>query len=222
MEYKLVKFPTLQKKDEEDEIKPIFSDDVLVIVAGKPKDGKSTLISRIIRHSDLLGKKYDMVLFIMPGTLPYIDRNPEFWNDTLDFDWLNSHFDTIKEKKKKDSRILLVFDDMLTTLERCGKVKEFEELVFRRRWIVPNCSISLIFTAQYLSLIPKKYRTCATHFITFALLPSDLDLFLKNYSWARDSLKKDLIKSHLRVKHNFLCIHVDDTAVFLNFDNVIS
>ena len=225
MDYKLVKFPTLQKRDDKAVIKPIFSDDVLVIVAGKPKDGKSTLISRMIRHNDLLGKKYDMVLCIMPGDLPYIDRDEEFWTDTLDFDWLKSRFDIMQDKcsnrNDKPGRLLIVFDDMITTLERSGKHKEFEEMVFRRRWLIPNCSISMIFTAQYLSLVPKKYRTCATHFITFGLLPSDLELFLKNYSWAKDSMKKDLIKTHLKTRHNFLCIHVDDTVVFLNFDTII-
>lgn len=89
MNYKFVDIPNLELKDlKKDEPKEIFSGNNFIFIAGKPGDGKSTMISTLLRTKNLLAGKYHKVLFITPGDIPMISRNQDDWNEVFDMDWL--------------------------------------------------------------------------------------------------------------------------------------
>ena len=225
MNYKLVKLEKKFTKDpEDDEVKDIIEDNCFVVMIGKPGDGKSTLISQMLLNKDLLCKKYDAVLFFTPGDIPNIKRNSDF-RDTFDSEWLNSRLDEINgkfEEKNKKGKALIIFDDMITTIERAAKNKEFEDLIFRRRWIKSCLTISYIFTTQYFKLVPKRFRESLTHIVSFNLSPGDLSTLLKEYTWIHgDNHKLNQLKEHFLEKHSFIVIHRNSGNVFLNFDRLL-
>lgn len=99
MNYKFVEIPTFGDKSADDNTKPkeIFDGNNFILIAGKPGDGKSTLISLLLRTKDLLANKYHKILFITPGDIPMIEKNESDWMDTFDFDWLMGRLNQISD-----------------------------------------------------------------------------------------------------------------------------
>jgi hypothetical protein len=179
----------------------------------------------MLQTDSLLGKKFDLVLFVMPGELPGIDRDERFWMDTLDKDWLWGQLTKLSQlavEANYKAKALLVFDDILTEIERSGNDKDIENLIYRRRWLFPNVEVSMVIAAQYFNLVPRRFRFCYTHIMMFNLPPGEFTAVSKNYTYIKmNDVKYQQMELHLRKKHNFIVIHLDDGLVFLNFFKVI-
>lgn len=96
-----------------------------------------------------------------------------------------------------------------------------EELIFRRRWLIPSVTISWLVTAQYFNLLPKRYRACCTHLLLFNLPKHELKAIVESNTYLDDKVKQEMMICHLSQKHNFILIHMDDNKVFLNFNKVL-
>lgn len=199
----------------------LFSDSCFILLCGKPGDGKSTLTGTLFSHPKLLAKKFDYILFILPGEVPGFERDPRFFIDSFDKDWVWGKLKMISMKAVEMgyiAHVCLACDDIITELERMGKDKDIEDLIYRRRWLFPNVVVSWLITTQYFNLVPRRFRVCYTHVIVFNLPPEELAQIAKAYAFVKDNETKfKVMRAHLKGPHNFIMFHIDDAEIFLNF-----
>jgi hypothetical protein len=166
-----------------------------------------------------------MILFILPGTLPGFERDDKFFIDTFDKDWVWGKLGLLSQRacaKEYKAKALIVCDDIITEIERSGKDKAIEDLIFRRRWLFPNVEVSWVVASQYFNLVPRKFRLCYTHVILFNLPPIEFSQISKFYAFVKHQDSKfDLMRIHLSKKHNFVLFHLDESLIFLNFQTVL-
>lgn len=91
-----------------------------------------------------------MILFILPGEIPGFERDERFFRDTFDKDWVWGKLGMLSKKATESNykaKALIVCDDIITEIERSGKDKMIEELIYRRRWLFTNVDVSWLVTA---------------------------------------------------------------------------
>ena len=93
-----------ENEDEEQDynrIEPILPNHFLGLLVGKPGQGKSSLISKLLKHDKGLYKKFDFLLVISPGHLEDIDYNPEWWSRVFSVDWIAERITTFRDRQEK-------------------------------------------------------------------------------------------------------------------------
>lgn len=133
------------------------------VLVGEPGMGKSYLIKEAVRANI---KHYNHML-VFSGTMQTNDN----------FDYLPSksvhrycrqklrqmmlYQWKVNENSKKKVKLLLVFDDVMGSMEMDSKL--VQELFANHR----HYQISIIMSIQYLKKLPQTIQTCAGHFICF-------------------------------------------------------
>jgi len=73
----------------------------------------------------------------------------------------------------KGSNALVVLDDVIGEIKKEQNNKELMKLIFNRRHLIPEGTVSILLTSQKYIVCPTRIRSCLSALILFKLNPSD-------------------------------------------------
>ena len=191
-------------------------------VIGKPNSGKTTLwLSLINRKGKCYWKKFDKI-FIFSASFKTISSKIKLPDDRLIDGFDEEKLDEIingkaDEKEEKPPKILIIFDDVVASLQK--NMKSFLRLVYNRRHILGSCSIILI--SQVYNRIPLEIRKVFQTLIVFSTgNKREIDSIYEDVSQLKRDEFDQLLKHCFQNAHDFILIDVTNNEYFHNFNRL--
>lgn len=191
-----------------------FPANFLMCIIGKPGSGKTTLLRKLLLDSDLLSKKFDYILIITPSPqeFPFIINDKQIVTQ-FDLNWITKLLYSLKNVKN----VLIIIDDFISWIKKEENNPLLRQLIFNRRHIVKNATVSIIMTSQRYITIPATIRSCINMLIVFKLSFKDMSKIYDELITCFRSVWRIIIS---QMSH-FLMINVDSQEFFLDFDKVV-
>lgn len=219
MEFKTFDIFEHDKPDKEEEQVSLVPVSGVGLIAGKPGAGKTTLIKKMLQHVECLYKKYHDMIYMGPNFSNCSFEGMKHY-DIYSIDWLMSELHKMSNPDKHQN-VLIIFDDVVSDVSKDSNNPDLQKLLYNRRWIIPNITISLIFTTQKYSLFPAKFRGVLSWIISFQIPSEDFKKLMKEHIYeSKNSLNHQLTSHFQRNPHNFVFIKLDKFGVFLNFSKI--
>lgn len=139
---------------------------------GKPGSGKTTILHNFLKNEDFYYQRFDRILIQSPSLIEFemYDIPKTQLSEKLDVRKVLSFLNTVNYEKN----ILVIFDDMISDINLLQNDKDLNHLIFNRRHILDDGTVSVIITAQKYKMIPKKLRSNFSWLIFFPLNYADL------------------------------------------------
>lgn len=99
-----------------------------------------------------------------------------------------------EEKKKKHVNILLVLDDVVSSIKKAEYDPRLAQLVMNRRHLIYNGTLSIIIVSQKYTLIPGRIRSNASWLIVYQLNPMDFEAVYRDVIVLDSQRWKGLLK----------------------------
>lgn len=200
----------------------LVPDSFIGYIVGKPGSGKSHLIKKMLMNKNVFYKKFDLVLFVAPYTIADLPIPEDRMTDVFDPLWI---IDKIEEFQKiKDvSKVLVILDDVVSSIKSMDNKKPAIDLFFNRRKLVPGAEISLLITSQQYSLLPVKFRSNLQFLIHFDIANKEIENIKKEHfnGLVRSDYNTLLLMHFKKCNYNFIFIKLLPFQVFLNFNKTI-
>lgn len=196
----------------------------ITLVVGKPGSGKSHFIKEFITNPDLYYRKFDRIYFTTPSPLDGLNLEPDNWNKEFSPEWIYekavSNSDSFRDQKHP-CNILFVLDDVISGIKKHEFDPLLTDLIFNRRKIVPNCTISYLIITQKYMLCPNRIRCNLTSIFFFRGNSDDINKILKENCDELNGYRKRIMMNHLRTNHHFVYIRSDSNQIYLNFKELL-
>lgn len=189
-----------------------------LIVNGPCGSGKTNLILNLLtRRKKMYYKQFDKIYIFSPS-LGTVSRNIHLPDDQifpdLDFDELNAIIE--KERNAEGKRILLVFDDVIASINK--NQKEFLKLCYNRRHI----NATIILVSQVYNKIPLEIRkVCSALFFFTNTNKKEIQSVYDDLILVERPIFDAIIKHCFQGPHDFLFYIVDSQQFFHNFNQLI-
>lgn len=201
----------------------IFPNHFLMAICASPGYGKTTLIKFLLSSNDFFYKKYDFVLLVSPSLIEYNDLfiPKENTSNKLETCWINEKFSLINEEYKKTyTNVLLILDDVVSSVNKEKNSEELMAIIFNRRHVLVNGMVSIIITTQKFNIIPTIMRTTLNVLILFDVIKKEIE-----------TIKDNIIKSDIdftsilslcfKNPGDFLIYNVKTNKFYLKFDEIV-
>lgn len=220
--FKTFSLPSNKDEDDERELSMFPEEQGFIgVIIGKPGSGKSWLIGQLLKHKDALYKRFDKVLFLSPHSIGDLDLHDDVKNDTLNIPWVYERIRFYKNRKKV-SKVLVIIDDLISSVKKDERNMELIDFIYRRRHIVEGVQISILFTSQKYSMFPAKFRSNIDFLAFFNLPADDFKQIMNQQIFCNNPSLKYIIDQHFqKYKHNFVFIRLNPYALFLNLEKRI-
>lgn len=193
----------------------IFPPNFLCAIIGKPGSGKTSLLRKILLDTQLLSKKYDTIFLMSPSPdeYPFTFAAENVCND-FNLDWAKE-----KISKCKAKNALLIIDDFISYIKKAENDPRLKSLIFNRRHLLKNGTLSIIITSQRYIALPTNIRSNINMIICFKIPNKD---FQTMYRELITIDKKTFEKMISCVKDTtFFMTNLDSNKYFLKFDQII-
>lgn len=190
-------------------------------IIGKPGSGKTSVIQELLLNPDLLCGYFEIIIIFSPSKFDFIECiENENWFSNFSIEILEEIIEMIqnliKDEIKKEIKILLIFDDLISSFKSWKTSPKLMSFFFNRRHLLPyNSEISIILTTQRYAVIPINFRACLNDLIIFRLNDRDYR-FIKEDSVGNLSIKT-INNSWLTNDHDFIYISLNDGLYYKNF-----
>jgi hypothetical protein len=193
-----------------------------MLIVGGPGSGKTNFILNLLTvPNKFYHKIFDRVYIWSPSlhTAPSIKLPKDRTFDLLEMDDLNK---IIEEQKESDRHTLLVFDDMVTVLEK--NMRPMLRLIYNRRHMsaTGKGSISIIVTSQKFNKVPKELRVAASQVVMFnSQNRREMRDFYEEFMPCAYTTYKKICKMVFDQPHQFLYLNLQKSPseqVHKNFD----
>lgn len=212
------------KKKEVDLTKPVdmFPDQFCGLMIGKPGSGKSKLIELMLKSEKAFYKKFDLTLFIAPYSIGGLNLKEDRKHESLNIDWIKGRINHFSAKKPIN-KVLLIIDDMVSSINKDQNQPEIIDLFFnRRKMFGEQTEINILVTTQKYKMFPAKYRSSLQFIIFFNIPKEDYEQIAGEHLYTSQLSLKPILKAHFQVyEHNFVFIRLDKSQLFLNFNKQI-
>jgi hypothetical protein len=211
-------------------IKPPFINECgfFMIIAGKPKSGKTTFAFDMLTNKDIYKKIFKNIIFVAPqSSRNSIDNNPlaDLDNEFL-FDELNDDVKTqiLKNKEEytetpeKHYQQLLLIDDCTSHLKTNSNIKMLNDLVFNRR----HNSLCIILLTQYITSIPASVRSQYNGIVLFKPSKKDYDRINREFLFMKKNDFIDFVDFVFKDRHDNLFINSDlENDYYKNLQKIV-
>lgn len=219
-------FEGVKKAAEVPEKDSVLPESFLGLIVGKPDSGKSKLCETLLKNHNAFYKKFDILLIIGPTPIGDIPWSDDYCSPHFSTDWVLArieHFKkNIKKEEKEEVKVLLIYDDVITSIKKAEYDVDFQNLIYNRRHIVPGCNISILITTQKYTRCPTPVRSTATFIIMFQVPHKDFKSIKEEHIYSSMPHIDSIIFHHFRkFKHNFVYIRLDKYNLFLNFEKLV-
>lgn len=194
------------------------------ILIGPPSSGKTTLIQSLLTLPELYLKKFHKIVFISPSKPDFLELDSEGWWPNLKMTWLLKvldHQSELGSEEKKIRHIVLILDDIVSSLKAQQNDEQLISLFYNRRHFKPFIHIHFIITTQKWNMIPTKFRAVITKLYVFPITTTE-------WKTIKDEIPVENIKTlekHLGVlwgkPNNFILMNLVNKKIFSQFDELL-
>jgi hypothetical protein len=163
--------------------KTVLQPHFVYYVIGRPGAGKTFMVEELILNPDMYYRKFNRVLIYSPyGEMPTLDTVPgrNYWPE-LKIEQVYEQIAEIAQTNPK-SNILIIIDDFIAQMKKCGNNDQFMNLFYNRRKLIPQGTISFILTGQKYIVLPPNIRTVLTGLFIFPVPGNDWSTICREYS----------------------------------------
>jgi len=195
------------------------------LILGKPGSGKTSLMISFIQNKNILKKKFNNVLIVMPEPSRkslkkniFEKHNEDKMYDELTKSTINDIFSKLNEYTNDNETTLLILDDVGASLKNNDIAIKLREIIYNRRHLKTQI---IIMSQSYLSL-PKEIRKMVNNiFIMYKPNKPEIEILFDEIIEQKKDLALDIIKYSLRKPHDYLMINIDNQKFYSNFDEII-
>lgn len=195
------------------------------LILGKPGSGKTSLMISFIQNKNILKKKFNNVLIVMPEPSRkslkkniFEKHNEDKMYDELTKSTINDIFFKLNEYTNDNETTLLILDDVGASLKNNDIAIKLREIIYNRRHLKTQI---IIMSQSYLSL-PKEIRKMVNNiFIMYKPNKPEIEMLFNEIIEQKKDLALDIIKYSLRKPHDYLMINIDNQKFYSNFDEII-
>ena len=212
---KLLKYPM---------IADLFSHTNFSIVCGKMGQGKTTLITNLVKT--VFKRCFEHIILFMPaGSRRSIENDIYGKNipaddiyDTLSDDTLDEAISKIEENAENEENTLIIIDDFQAALKMPEIQARLQKIVTRMR----HMRTTIFILQQNFQKLPKFLRELVTNVITFNIGKSQLNkLFEETVQLDADKFQA-LVDLAFKEKNDWIAINVNGSRnVYRGFDRIV-
>lgn len=145
-----------------------------------------------------------------------LEENPEF--DDIDKVLQVEKEQEENTQKKNHKNILVIIDDLASSLTKASTDQAFISLFLNRRNIIPNCTISYFIVTQKFSLIPTAIRSAANGVIFFSQNANEMKKIFDEMGAEISNIQRIHLSSMLKSeKYSFVFLKVESGEIYFNF-----
>lgn len=211
---KLSKFPVLS----------FFNSHSTNMLIGKPKSGKTSLLTSLFMSKPALRGVYHNIITFMPNASSQsmshncFDEVPE----EHQFNELNvENLEQVRsflEMEDKNYNNCIIFDDMGAYLKNGDTLKALKEIVMNRRHL--RCSIFFLCQTYYSA--PREIRKLFSNLIIFRVSkPELLTIFEEQIEWLHKDKSSEISKLVFDKPYSWLFLNTDSQRMFKMWDEII-
>jgi DNA replication protein DnaC len=198
-------------------------------IIGKPGSGKTSLLVSFLtgkKEKKVFRKVFDHIQLVMPSSSrnsmkKNVSKNycPEKTYEELNFDTINTIYDSLKNASEEKETTLLILDDVGAVLKNADIAKKLRQIIYNRRHLKTHIVILL---QSYLS-VPKEIRKLITNCFTFK--PSKVEF--ENFCEELFKTKKDMALELMKVaysdteNHPYVMLNIESQKMYKGFDEII-
>lgn len=214
-----IRTPKNKKKEGVGGINSILQSHFVCLIVGKPGSGKSHLLYELLMNPGLYFKKFDRVFFCTPTEISKdLNMKSDNWKTNLDCDWLLSK---IKECEKQ-SNVLIILDDVIAELRKEMNNPLLKKLIFNRRHLIEDGTVSFIITSQKYIVCPPAIRSCLSSIIIFKVNPADWKKIKEECIFIDGVENGSVLREAYNRPYNFIYARLDNSCIYSNFENQIN
>lgn len=193
------------------------------LLAGKPRSGKTSLITSLFSSRECLKKVYHKLYVFQPASSGASVKNnifdtlpPEQIFNELNFENLEYVYNEIEALPKKHNKCIIL-DDCSASLKNKDLQKLFKVLNNNRR----HLGVSIFILSQTYYSVPRELRKVFNNLIIFKTSKIELQTIFEEQIELDKSYVAPLNKLIFNEPYNFMFINTDTQMIYKNFDEII-
>lgn len=214
MEAIKIRPPKYSRKEGVGGISAILQPHFILYLVGKPGSGKSHLIYELVTNPSLYYKKFNRVFFCSPYEIPGLAMAKDNWQPYFDLDWLYQQVTS----QPSGSNVLIILDDVIADIKKEQNNPKLMKLIFNRRHLIPNGTISYVIAAQKYIVCPTRIRSCLTALVVFKTNPNDWRKIKEENCYFDKALEGHIISNVYSKPYSFLYMRLDNGDIYQNFE----
>lgn len=213
----------LSKKLDKYELLKHLNQHSTTLLIGKPRSGKTSLITSLFSSQDCLKKVYHKVYIFQPASSGASVKNNIFdklpdeqiFNE-LTIENLNQVYNEIQELPKHYNKAIIL-DDQGSYLKNKELQRLFKNLCFNRR----HLATSIFFLTQTYFSVPKELRKIFNNLFIFKTSKMELQTIFEEQIELDKSFVLPISKLVFNEPYTFLFINTDSQSLYRNWDRII-
>lgn len=213
----------LAKKLDKFELLKHLNQHSTTLLVGKPRSGKTSLITSLFSSQDCMKKVYHRVYLFQPASSGASVKNNVFDKlpenqifDELNFENLSQVYSEIKALPKHYNKCI-VLDDCAATLKNKELQKLFKTMNNNRR----HLATSFFFLTQTYYAIPKELRKVFNNLFIFKMSKMELQTIFEEQIELDKKYVLPISRLVFNEPYSFLFINTDSQSLYRNFDKIV-
>lgn len=190
-----------------------------ILMLGKPRSGKTSLLYSFFKSKEIYGKTFDKVFIIQPEQSRASMKDPLFDKlpDDQRFDELTvENLETIDNNLSEYNNILIL-DDVTADLKQPENCKKLKEFVYNRR----HKHLTILFLCQSWISVPKDIRKLFSNIFLFKCSKKEMETLWDEVIEMNKDYMLPIMKHVYNAPYKFMFIDTDSQQFFDGWDEII-
>lgn len=217
--------PLHEKLKKYDMYDTAFNKHSTTLIAGKPGQGKSSLLYSFFKSKDCLRKCFDKIYYICPSnSMDSMADNifsklpdDQIYNE-LDGEILDEIIERTHDREEKDDKTCIIIDDMGSQLKNGDVQKRLKQIAMNKRHM--NIYQTFILTQTWKS-VPPEVRRLLDNIFLFKVNPNDMETIMTEMLPQYKDKAYAIQKIVYDKPHQYLLINLKEGRLFKKFDELI-